>query len=82
MTRDELLLKYEGKTGVLTAVEEGTVPNTDRWSEPTCNTFPFTLDGVTYTAIEDPGDGYRSYCGDFEVGPARARRSSARFVSA
>ena len=27
----------------------------------------FVLDGKTYKAIEDPGDGYRSYCRELEV---------------
>ncbi len=28
-----------------------------------CQTLTFRLDGVTYTAIEDPDDGYRSASG-------------------
>lgn len=27
----------------------------------------FTLDGTTYKAIEDPDDGYRSYCRELEI---------------
>lgn len=31
------------------------------WSdEEDCNTISFRLDGVVYTAVEDPSDGYRS----------------------
>lgn len=33
----------------------------------TYNICLFTLDGVTYKAIEDPSDGYRSYCKDLEI---------------
>lgn len=41
----------------LTAVEYGSVLNEDN---ERCNTFSFTLGGKTYTALEDPQDGYRS----------------------
>ena len=30
----------------------------------TVNVCLFTLDGITYRLVEDPCDGYRSYCGD------------------
>lgn len=29
-----------------------------------CRTVDFVLDGRTYTALEDPNDGYRSYLGE------------------
>lgn len=32
-----------------------------------CSYINFTLDGVTYKAIEDPEDGYRSYLTDLEI---------------
>ena len=32
-----------------------------------CGICLFTLDGVTYKAIEDPDDGYRSYCRDLRI---------------
>lgn len=63
MTREDLLKEYEGKTGVLTAVLETTAHT----REGEVGIFRFTLDGKTYTAEEDPNDGYRSYCEDFEV---------------
>lgn len=36
------------------------------WSDNTeyCSVVRFVLDGVTYKAIEDPDDGYRSYCSE------------------
>jgi hypothetical protein len=42
---------------VLSGLETGT---RDVYGE-TCNCVKFTLDGVTYVAVEDPDDGYRSY---------------------
>lgn len=35
----------------------------------------FTLDGITYKAVEDPDDGYRSYCKDIEVSEVPPRYS-------
>lgn len=32
-----------------------------------CGVCLFTLDGVTYKAIEDPDDGYRSYCSSLVI---------------
>lgn len=31
------------------------------------NTVIFTIDGENYRAVEDPDDGYRSYCEDLEL---------------
>lgn len=33
----------------------------------TVNVCLFTLDGITYRLVEDPCDGYRSYCGDLSL---------------
>lgn len=38
-----------------------------------CNCVKFTLDGVTYCAVEDPDDGYRSYCGELVVSDSSCR---------
>lgn len=35
----------------------------------------FTLDGITYKAVEDPEDGYGSYCKDIEVSEVPPRYS-------
>lgn len=35
----------------------------------------FTLDGITYKAVEDPEDGYRSYCKELEVSEVPPRYS-------
>lgn len=32
-----------------------------------CNVVRFVLDGITYKAVEDPDDGYRSHCGELIV---------------
>jgi hypothetical protein len=47
---------------VLSAVETGYVSVKDEDSSDfeNCNFISFVLDGKTYTAIEDPSDGYRS----------------------
>ena len=39
------------------------------WSDELedCNVINFVLDGVTYTAIEDPNDGYRSSMQELKV---------------
>ncbi len=33
----------------------------------TVNVCLFTLDGITYRLVEDPDDGYRSYCNDLAI---------------
>lgn len=50
---------------VLTGVALGEEPRppylgADRGQYEDCQTISFILDGVTYTAVEDPEDGYRS----------------------
>jgi len=39
------------------------------WRESTeeCDVVRFILDGVTYKAVEDPDDGYRSHCSELIV---------------
>lgn len=34
-----------------------------------CEYLEFNLDGVTYRAVEDPADGYRSYCSNLQIVP-------------
>ncbi len=36
------------------------------WSE-NANVYLFVLDGITYKAVEDPADGYRSMCKELEI---------------
>lgn len=51
-------------------------PNTDEYYFiETCNVCLFTLDGITYKAIEDPSDGYRSYCGTLTTTKTKPRFS-------
>jgi len=52
---------------ILTAVKEDTIPNPDKYGDDTCNVFSFCLDGKTYSCVEDPNDGYRSYCSELKV---------------
>lgn len=49
-------------SGCEMAIENIYDPLLDRGVD--CNVCLFTFDGVTYEAIEDPDDGYRSYCSD------------------
>lgn len=37
------------------------------FGEEPCQVCLFRLDGITYKAVEDPEDGYRSYCEDLET---------------
>lgn len=40
-----------------------------------CNVVKFMLDGITYIAIEDPDDGYRSYCEEIKVSSEKPKYS-------
>jgi hypothetical protein len=54
---------------ILSGVEYSNVIINDGWrnNNEECVCVKFTLDGTTYTAVEDPEDGYRSACGDIEI---------------
>lgn len=54
---------------LMTGIETGTVKRENWWSkeEDDCNYVKFRLDGITYMAVEDPDDGYRSMCRNLEV---------------
>lgn len=46
----------------------------DNWQcERDFNTCLFALDGETYQLLEDPGDGYRSYCREIEISSKKIR---------
>ncbi len=52
----------------MTGIETGTVKRENWWDgEDICNYVKFRLDGVTYMAVEDPNDGYRSCCRELEI---------------
>lgn len=52
---------------ILSGIEEGkTEIETWRNHYETAYYVKFTLDGKTYSAIEDPDDGYRSYMGELK----------------
>jgi hypothetical protein len=44
---------------VLTGCQSGSMIKSNLWNENS-NTLDFILDGKTYSAVEDPDDGYRS----------------------
>ena len=52
---------------ILSGVEVGTLERKAWFGIEQCNYIKFTLDGVTYIAIEDPDDGYRSYMEELEI---------------
>lgn len=51
---------------VLSGIERGVKTVNDFWHNE-CEYIRFCLDGVTYEAVEDPDDGYRSYLKELEV---------------
>ena len=55
-------------THLMTGIETGTVKRDGWWYKTrNCNYVKFKLDGVTYMAVEDPEDGYRSCCQELEI---------------
>jgi hypothetical protein len=50
----------------LSGVDYSLIKSTEEYGED-CNCIDFILDDVVYSAIEDPGDGYRSYMEDLEI---------------
>ncbi len=52
---------------VLSGVDMVTKPNNDNFWNDSCEVINFVLDSVTYTAVEDPEDGYRSCMRDIYV---------------
>lgn len=50
----------------LSGLDTGTMPAKEIYCEDE-DYFLFILDGVTYKAIEDPSDGYRSYLKELET---------------
>lgn len=53
---------------LMTGIETGTVKR-NCWGDKliNCNYVKFRLDGVTYMAVEDPEDGYRSCCEELKI---------------
>ena len=51
---------------MLSGVEISTEPGHDT-SQYNAIVVKFVLDGITYKAVEDPSDGYRSYCRDIVI---------------
>lgn len=52
-------------THIWSGIEVGQVNDEDDYDAGLC--FKFTLDGVTYLAIEDEDDGYRSFMRELQV---------------
>lgn len=57
-------IKLEDLCGIhtLSGVELTSEEFKSSWTDSDRNIVLFTLDGVTYKAVEDPDDGYRSMC--------------------
>lgn len=63
-------------TRMLSGIETGTLPNDNDWcGADFCNYVKFTLDGVHYMAVEDPDDGYRSFCRMLQISDEAPRFS-------
>lgn len=64
-------IKFAALVGehIFTGADFGVVPVRDRsiWDPEVANCFRFVLDGVTYVAVEDESDGYRSSMRDLYV---------------
>ena len=58
----------------LSGVDLGTTEYTNTWGQTeTTDAIRFILDGVTYEAIEDPDDGYRSYMRELRTTDEKVR---------
>lgn len=64
---------------MLSGVDMGHESIKNTWGDDfeSCQTLNFTLDGVTYSAIEDPSDGYRSSMNEIRVTDAPAKNTFA-----
>ena len=52
----------------LSGIETGTEERSKRfYGNEIVSYVKFCIDGVNYMAVEDPCDGYRSYCGDLDI---------------
>lgn len=52
----------------LSGIETGTEERSKRfYGNETVSYVKFCIDGVNYMAVEDPCDGYRSYCSDLDI---------------
>jgi len=63
------LKEFHGKIMKLEGVDTY-VEQVKQWHDTyeDCQAISFKLDGVTYTALEDPSDGYRSYMNSLVIG--------------
>lgn len=52
---------------ILSGIEMGTIRRNAYGYFEQCEFIKFTLDGVTYKAVENPDDGYRSYMDELET---------------
>ena len=63
-------MKLKDLVGIhlMTGIETGTIKINGWWYKSNnCNYVKFRLDNVTYMAVEDPEDGYRSCCNELEI---------------
>ncbi|MDE7398956.1 MAG: hypothetical protein K2N06_05445 [Oscillospiraceae bacterium] len=58
--------RFEDKT-LESLCGEHTFSGCELIEEDGCGVCLFTLDNITYKAIEDPDDGYRSFCNDIQI---------------
>ena len=58
---------------LLSGIDEGVEQYGESWERLDSSNVLFTLDGITYKAVEDPDDGYRSYLGDIFVSDTKPK---------
>ncbi len=66
--KEDICLKYLCGIHKFQGIELSTRTITDCFNyEYKCDVVKFMLDNITYEAIEDPDDGYRSYCSEIKI---------------
>lgn len=60
---------------ILRGIETGTLVKRDSWGSEECQYVKFELDDCAYVAVENPSDGYRSYCEELvkEITPCKIK---------
>lgn len=66
-TQKEIKLKKLCGVHLLQGFELTTQKAKQYCDEDECNVVKFKLDGITYIAVEDPDDGYRSWCEEIKI---------------
>lgn len=65
---------------IFSGIETGILVRRDDWSSEECQYVKFELDNCAYVAVENPSDGYRSYCEELvkEITPCKIKLPNIR----